>query len=166
MAEAAQQGAPTEPQNSGSGSTPAPSGGSFSQDDVNRIVSERLAKERSRYEGFDDLKAKAAKFDELEAAKQSTEEKLTGKLTVAEAKAAEAEQKLMRFEIAAAKNLPIKWAVRLSGNTREALEADADELLKELGQSSRTSFDGGTRQPAPAQGGMDGIIRRAATGRR
>lgn len=39
----------------------------FDQAAVDRIVTERLERERRKYEGFDDLKAKAAKFDEIEA---------------------------------------------------------------------------------------------------
>lgn len=38
-------------------------GQTFSQEDVDRIVNERLARERKKFEGFDDIKAKAEKFD-------------------------------------------------------------------------------------------------------
>lgn len=49
-----------------------PSPTQFTQDDVNRIVAERLARESKKFEGFDDLKAKAEKYDAI-AAENATE---------------------------------------------------------------------------------------------
>lgn len=45
----------------------------FTEEDVNRIVTDRLHRERQKYEGIDldDLKAKAAKLDEIEEANKS-----------------------------------------------------------------------------------------------
>ena len=52
------------------GGTPPPAPAkpekSFSQADVDRIVDQRLKQERKKHEDYDDLKAKAAKYDELE----------------------------------------------------------------------------------------------------
>lgn len=41
----------------------------LTQGDVDRIVTDRVAREKAKYVGFDDFKAKATKFDEGEAAK-------------------------------------------------------------------------------------------------
>lgn len=38
----------------------------FTQDELNQIVSERLAKERSKYADYEDLKAKASNFSKFE----------------------------------------------------------------------------------------------------
>ncbi|MDQ3786268.1 MAG: hypothetical protein M3422_03375, partial [Actinomycetota bacterium] len=54
---------------------PAPTPPTFTQDDVNRIVAERIARERQKYEGFDDLKDKAAKYDALQAENATEVEK-------------------------------------------------------------------------------------------
>ena len=43
----------------------------FTQEEVNSIVQERLFKERKKYEGFDEIKAKADKFDEMEEASKT-----------------------------------------------------------------------------------------------
>lgn len=43
----------------------------FTQADLDRIVQDRLSRERAKYEGFDDLKAKAEKLAEIEAANQT-----------------------------------------------------------------------------------------------
>jgi hypothetical protein len=42
-----------------------------SQADLDRIVEQRLARERQKFADYDDLKAKAAKVDELEAASKT-----------------------------------------------------------------------------------------------
>ena len=49
----------------------------FTQEEVNGIVNDRLARERKKYEGIDleALKAKAARFDELEEANKTELEK-------------------------------------------------------------------------------------------
>lgn len=49
----------------------------FTQDEVNGIVNDRLARERKKYEGIDleTLKSKAAKFDEMEEANKTELEK-------------------------------------------------------------------------------------------
>lgn len=57
----------------------------FSQAELDAIVSDRLKRERSKYEGFDELKAKAAKLDELEEASKSELQKATEKAEALEA---------------------------------------------------------------------------------
>lgn len=47
----------------------------FTQADIERIVGERLARERSKFGDYDDLKAKAAQFDELESKNKTELEK-------------------------------------------------------------------------------------------
>jgi hypothetical protein len=46
---------------------------------VNRIVADRLARESKKYEGFDELKDKAAKFDAIEAENATELEKAVAK---------------------------------------------------------------------------------------
>ena len=47
----------------------------FSQEDLDRIVKDRLARQKSQFGDYDDLKAKALKFDEIEEASRSELEK-------------------------------------------------------------------------------------------
>lgn len=47
----------------------------FSQDELDRIVKDRLARQKSQFGDYDDLKAKAAKLDEIEEASRSELEK-------------------------------------------------------------------------------------------
>lgn len=50
----------------------------FSQEDVNRIVQDRLDRERKRFEGFDDFKAAAERVPDLESKNKELTEKVAG----------------------------------------------------------------------------------------
>lgn len=80
-----------------------------------------------------ELEPLAAKAKELEDSKKTETEKLGEKLTAAEKRAVEAEQRALRLEVASAKGLTQAQAKRLVGATKEELEADADELLASFG---------------------------------
>ena len=115
----------------------------------NALAAERAAKKAAEKRANE----LAAKVQEFESANQSELEKLTTKATKAEQAKAEAEAKLTRYEVAAAKNVPAEAVDFLKGTTREELEASADRLL-ELVKSrndndSTPDFDGGAREPAP-----------------
>lgn len=66
---------------------------SYTQEDVDRIVANRLKRERDKTGDVEDLRKKAAKLDELEAANRSEVEKLTSQLTEATQRAESAEAK-------------------------------------------------------------------------
>jgi hypothetical protein len=132
--------------------TPAPpEGKTFTQADLDRIVEDRLGRERKKYEGFEELKARAARADELEAQNQSEIEKAQGKLTKAEQRAAEAEAKLLRYEVAQEKDVPAKLVPLLTATDKEGLEAQANLILENAkpGEQPPPEFDGGPREPAP-----------------
>lgn len=80
-----------------------------------------------------ELEEKAAKYDELQDAQKTEQQRLQEAREAAERRASEAEQRLMRLEVALAKGLTPAQAKRLVGTTREELEADADALLEEIG---------------------------------
>lgn len=80
-----------------------------------------------------ELEPLAAKAKQLEDSKKTETEKLGEKLTAAEKRAVDAEQKALRLEVAAAKGLTQAQAKRLVGATKEDLEADADDLLSSFG---------------------------------
>lgn len=50
---------------------------SFTQSEVDAIVSDRLKRERSKYEGYEELKAKAEKLDAIEEASKTELQKAT-----------------------------------------------------------------------------------------
>ena len=71
----------------------------------------------------------AKKLDELENAQKSEQQRLTERAEAAEKAAAEATSRLLRAEVAMEKGLPAALAARLTGTTKEDLEADAEQLL-------------------------------------
>jgi hypothetical protein len=129
------------------------------QDELNKIISERIARERAKFADYTDLKSKAAKFDELDQASKTEQERLTERLAAAEARAAEVEGRALRLEVASENGLNAAQAKRLVGSTREELEADAKELLAtfkpatdESNGDVAASLDLGNRGGAPRKG--------------
>ena len=133
--------------NDNSGFTPP-----ATQAELNKIISERVARERAKTADYADLKAKAARFDEIEQASKSEIEKVAEKATAVERERDQAQSRLNRLEVALEKGLSPSQAKRLVGDTREELEADADELLKDLGDSNKPR----TPKPDPYQGRSGG----------
>ena len=114
----------------------------------NALAAERAAKKAAEKRANE----LAAKVQEFESANQSELEKLTGKLTKLEQAKAEAEARLIRFEVTRDKEIPAEAVDLLSGSSREELEASADKILslvKSSNNTNTTDFDGGAREPAP-----------------
>lgn len=111
--------------------TPEPQ--TFTQDDVNRIVAKRVAK----YADYDELKQKAAKFDEQVEAGKSELQKATEKADSLQAELDALKQaesiRVMREEVADAKGIPARL---LTGKTAEECEAQAAELIAWAQKSS------------------------------
>lgn len=80
----------------------------------------------------DAAKKHAAAIAEAEEATKTEAQKLTEKVAQAEGRATTAELRIVRLEVAASKGLSLSMANRLQGETKEELEADADELLTHL----------------------------------
>lgn len=125
------------------GNTPPTSGGQGEEQQQPQqitLTSKQLAErlERAKPSDYEDLKAKAAKFDEAEEANKSELERTSSRAEKAETRAAQAEHRLMQLEVGLDKGLTAAQARRLVGSTREEIEADADEFLKDL--------------PAPSEG--------------
>jgi hypothetical protein len=88
-----------------------------------------------------------ARVEEFENAQRSELERASAKTTKAEQRAAQAEAKLLRFEVATEKQVPPKLVALLTGTTREELEAQA-ALILDNAKPADPDFDGGPREPA------------------
>ena len=108
----------------------------FTQDDVNRIVQDRLQREREKYADYDELKTAAERAQELEAEKTTLAER------VAEFETKEEQQKLVN-SVAEATGIP---AAALKGDTKEELEAHA-EVLKSLMKTTGPVIPGQEKRP-------------------
>ena len=95
----------------------------------------------------------ATRLQEFEDRDKTEAQKAIERAEAAERRAAEVEARALRLEVAAEKGLTPAQAKRLVGDTREALEADADELLETFKpaaeQATAQSLDLGTRSAAP-----------------
>lgn len=111
---------------------------------------------------LDDMAKRLQAFEDRD---KTEAQKLAERAQAAEAEAAKASSRLLRYEVAADKKLPAGWANRLQGSSKEELEADAEALLKELGETRQRQspdYDGGVRKPAPAPTDMNALIRQKA----
>jgi hypothetical protein len=114
----------------------------LSQADVDRIVKERLARERQKYADYDDLKAKAEAAD----SSKTDLEKLTEQLQALQQENETNKVKALRSEVASTKGVP---AGLLTATTQEELEAQADALL-EFAKSSAPKPDPKDTRPKEA----------------
>ena len=170
------EGDPPEGGTGGGGNAPAGGGAPeftpiTSQADLEKLLGDRLRRDRAaRQPDYDDLKAKAAKFDQAEADKLSEVEKATTRATSAETRAEKAEREALTLRVAIDKALPAALVDRMKGSTREELEADADALLELVkppgaGGSHRPAPDphrhrDPAQRPAPGEGGKAEAARR------
>lgn len=104
------------------------------------LVRERADKERIANEF-------AALQKQIEDAKKSAEQRAADDLRAAQDLAAANAAKALRYEVAAEAGIPLALAARLTGNTREEIAADA-ENLKTLIPAGATP----PRTPAPDPG--------------
>ena len=101
----------------------------FTQDEVNAIVGKRLAEEKSKFADYEEIKAKAAKFDEAEEANKSELQKAVERANNLEAelnglkKSEEIRQ--TREKIATETGIP---ANLLTGDTEESCKAQAEAI--------------------------------------
>lgn len=111
---------------------PPEPGKTFTQAELERVVGDRLRRERERYIGYDDLKAKAGKFDELEEAKKTEAQRLNDQLAARETELQTYRVAEVRREAAERHGLPTKWARRITAATAEAADLEAEELAADL----------------------------------
>lgn len=143
-------GATTEPPSEKTGET----GKTFTQEQVNDLLALQKGKVERRFEGFDELKAKAEKLDELEESQRSETERLIKERDGLKEKLSPLETENLRLRVALDKKLPAPLIDRLQGGSKEEMETDADELLKLVGtgeSEQTTDFEGGARTTPPVQ---------------
>jgi hypothetical protein len=121
-----------------------PTAKTFTEDEINRIVKERLDRERKKYADYNDLKLAKAKLDEIEMASKTNEERALAKLKDLETKLAEQERAVRAADTKEKKraalesaNLGIPKDVTLTelldmipGETDEAIESAITRLKK------------------------------------
>ena len=131
--------------NQGNNATSQTEPKTFTQADLDRIVQERVNRERAKYEGFEELKAKAQKYDEQEEANKTELQKAQERATELEAKLKKREHddsiREMKKKVADEMKVP---ADLLTGETEEACKAQAQAMMTfAQSQGYPTVQDGG-----------------------
>ena len=103
-------------------------GKTFTQAEVDKLIRDRLARERSKYADYDDLRARAAEADKG----QSQLDKMQQQLDQMAQRAEKAEAAQLRAEVARELGLTDRQARRLSGSTRDEMLADGRDMLEDF----------------------------------
>ena len=106
-----------------------------SQEELNKLIGERIGKVKSQFADYDDLKAKAAKFDEVEQASKSELEKAQERIAELEGRATQAERAALVTKIAAEEGVIPEV---LTGSTEEEMRAAAKRVIEWANQGKRT----------------------------
>lgn len=132
-----------------------------SQEDFDKAIQARIARERGKFADYDDLRAKASKFAEWEDAQKTEAQKTQEALEAARKELAETKLLAARAEVAAAKGIP---AHLLTGGTREELESAADALIAFRGeqepQKLHVPHEGGSPDLALNGDGLESSLKR------
>lgn len=122
-----------------------------SQEALDKIIQARVARERKRFEDYDELKAKADRLAEFEESQKTEAQKQQEALDEAQRELAELRVAKVRAEVAAAKGVPVGL---LTGGTQDELEAAADALIEFRGERDDRSLvvPGEGRQPSSKGG--------------
>jgi hypothetical protein len=106
-----------------------------SQEEFDKRVSARIARERAKFADYNDLRTKAEQFDEIQQAAKSETEKALERVASLEKELETERFNSLRSQVASKKGVP---AHRISGSTVEELEASADDYLAEVGELAKT----------------------------
>lgn len=102
----------------------------FTQDELNAIVGERVAKERAKLSDYEELKAKASRLDEIEEANKTELQKATEKANSLQKQLDDltkaTELRNIREKVANETGVPTSL---LSADTEDACKAQAEAIL-------------------------------------
>lgn len=150
----------------GQGSGDGGAGGgakTYSQEELDRIIGERLGRERQKYGDYEDLKKRAGEYDKLKASQMSDLEKAQAKAAdeekkriTAEREAAEARLEAKKLLILEELGLAKSFANRVFGTTEEEIRNDAKALQKLLGEKGKAV---GSASNPGGGGGQDEVAR-------
>lgn len=97
------------------------------QEELDQVIQARIARERNKFADYEDVKAKAARLDEIEQANKSETEKQEEIFKALQAENEALKLESLRSRVAADKGVP---ANLLSGTTEEEINAAADALIE------------------------------------
>lgn len=123
-----------------------------SQDDLNRIIGDRVKRAEAKFADYGDLKAKADQLDQLTEASQTEAEKAAKRASKAESERDSARAEAMRLRIAVEHGISLEDAdLFLTGTDETSLRAQAERLsAREAARKTagnRVATEGGNPNP-------------------
>jgi hypothetical protein len=117
----------------GNDGTTAPAGDEFkpitSQDDLNRVIADRVNREKAKYADYKDVKTKAAEFDKLAQANKSEQEKFAERVAALEKENQTIRSEALRSRIQAKYSISDEDAeLFLTGTDEDSLTRQAERL--------------------------------------
>lgn len=123
-------------------------GKTFTQEELNAIVQDRLTRDRQKYADYDELKEKAGKFDQLEEASKSELQKMTEKADALQTELDKLKSENLvreaRQKVAAETGVP---ANLLTGSSEEECRAQAEAIAAYAKPSSYPQVRDGGEPP-------------------
>jgi hypothetical protein len=131
-----------------------------SQQELNAAIKDRLERERSKFKDYPDLKAKAAKLDEIEQASLSELERANGRVTSAESERDDANAEVIRVRKFVEhflteddrRKLEIAGEF-LTGRDDETLAAQAKRLSSLMAEQAKAETDRKKKNPVVSKEG-------------
>lgn len=125
-----------------------------SQQELNAALKERLDRERAKFKDYNDVKAKAAKLDEIEQANLSELEKANGRITTAETERDTAKAEALRLRIAVTHGISLDDAdLFLTGTDEETLTAQAKRLSDRAAEQANAEAERKKKNPIVSKEG-------------
>jgi hypothetical protein len=127
------------------------------QADLDRLIGDRVARERAKYADHDELAAKAKRLDEIEAANKSDLDKEKDRAAAAEADRDKARAEAQRLRVAAKHGISDEDAdLFLTGLDEQTLEAQAKRLADREADRKKNGARVPTEGSSPTTG-ADGM---------
>ena len=128
-----------------------------SQDELNRVIDERLKRERAKFADYKDVKAKAARLDEIEQANQTEADKTAKRLADLEAELDRTRREALRVSIASKHGITDADDIDLflTGTDEETLTRQAERLAGRDADRKKNGNHVPTEGKTPPANGSD-----------
>jgi hypothetical protein len=113
-----------------------------SPEELNRIIADRVSREKAKYADYNDLKTKASRFDELAESQKSETQKAIERAEAAERDLASSRSEQSRLTVIAKHGIPEEYQELVFGNSPEEIEARAAKVKSLI--STPTTDEGAT----------------------
>lgn len=133
-------------------------GKTLTQAEVDKIVADRVARERKKFGDYDDLKKKAAEFDKIKESQKTELEKAKDRETALAVELQKYKVAEIRRAAASAAGLDPEFADFITAADEQEAEEQAKKLAERL-KAKAPDLKQGTRTSPPPQRSRDDLLR-------